>query len=176
MGNDNDRYELGVHYDQLKCSKWIWSIEMPKLHTSSVQTLIWITGNVQVSSKYLGGHNDVATTPQTTEETRATWKSWAATCQRSGTPTVVQICHAGRQSPLGAGSRGLFSKTVAPSAVAMNFGSSLIERAAVALLFGTPRELTIDEISGPGGIIDEFVAAAKQSFEAGFKGVELHGA
>ncbi|KAM0154765.1 hypothetical protein ACHAQE_005508 [Botrytis cinerea] len=135
-----------------------------------------MTGNVQVSSKYLGGHNDVATTPQTTEETRATWKSWAATCQRSGTPTVVQICHAGRQSPLGAGNRGLFSKTVAPSAVAMNFGSSLIERAAVALLFGTPRELTVDEISGPGGIIDEFVAAAKQSFEAGFKGVELHGA
>ncbi|KAF7928933.1 uncharacterized protein EAE97_009775 [Botrytis byssoidea] len=135
-----------------------------------------MTGNIQVSSKYLGGHKDVVSTPRPTEETKAMWKSWAATSQRSGTPTIVQICHAGRQSPLGAGDRSLFSKTVAPSAVAINFGSSFIERTVAALMFGTPRELTIDEISGPGGIIDEFVLAAKQSFEAGFKGVELHGA
>ena len=36
--------------------------------------------------------------------------------------------------------------------------------------------MTIEEISGEGGVVDQFVAAAKQSFEAGFKGVELHGA
>ncbi|KAI9643496.1 hypothetical protein NHQ30_008115 [Ciborinia camelliae] len=135
-----------------------------------------LTGNVQVSSKYLGGHKDVANTPHPAESTKAIWKSWAATCQRSGTPTIVQICHAGRQSPLKAGNRGFFEKTIAPSAVPLKFGNSFIERAAAAFMFGTPRELTVDEISGPGGIIDEFVACAKQSFDAGFKGVELHGA
>ncbi|ESZ96170.1 hypothetical protein SBOR_3445 [Sclerotinia borealis F-4128] len=135
-----------------------------------------LTGNVQVSSKYLGNNKDVASSPQPTESTKAVWKSWAATCQRSGTPTVVQICHPGRQSPPMAGKRGFFDKTVAPSAVPLNFGNSLIERAVVALMFGTPRELTTDEISGPGGIIDEFVTAAKQSFEAGFKGIQVHGA
>lgn len=75
-----------------------------------------------------------------------------------------------------AGNRGIFEKLIAPSAVPLKLGNSFIERAAAAFVFGTPRELTSDEISGPGGIIDEFVACAKQSFEAGFKGVELHGA
>ncbi|KAA8566426.1 hypothetical protein EYC84_008991 [Monilinia fructicola] len=70
----------------------------------------------------------------------------------------------------------IFEKLIAPSAVPLKLGNSFIERAAAAFVFGTPRELTSDEISGPGGIIDEFVACAKQSFEAGFKGVELHGA
>ncbi|KAB8293091.1 hypothetical protein EYC80_007450 [Monilinia laxa] len=135
-----------------------------------------LTGNVQVSSKYLGGPNDIANTSQPTESTKAIWKSWAATCQRSGIPTIVQICHAGRQSPLMAGNRGFFEKLIAPSAVPLKLGNSFIERAAAAFVFGTPRELNSDEISGPGGIIDEFVACATQSFEAGFKGVELHGA
>lgn len=58
----------------------------------------------------------------------------------------------------------------------LNFGDNLIAKTAVSLIFGTPREMTIEEISGGDGVIDQFVAAAKQSFEAGFKGVELHGA
>ncbi|APA14224.1 hypothetical protein sscle_12g089940 [Sclerotinia sclerotiorum 1980 UF-70] len=135
-----------------------------------------ITGNVQVSTKYLGNDKDVAHNSNPTEATKAIWKSWAATCQRSGTPTIVQICHPGRQSPLMAGDRGFFEKTVAPSAVPLRLGKSLIERAASKLIFGTPRELTINDITGPGGIIDEFVVGAKQCYEAGFKGVEIHGA
>jgi 2,4-dienoyl-CoA reductase-like NADH-dependent reductase (Old Yellow Enzyme family) len=43
-------------------------------------------------------------------------------------------------------------------------------------MFGTPRELTIDEISGKDGVIDQFVSGAVQCYQAGFKGVELHGA
>lgn len=56
------------------------------------------------------------------------------------------------------------------------FGPSYIEQFAVSLVFGTPRELTTEEISGDGGIIDQFVAAAKQAYDASFKGVQLHGA
>ncbi|QSZ32020.1 hypothetical protein DSL72_001589 [Monilinia vaccinii-corymbosi] len=83
-----------------------------------------------------------------------------------------------RRPSIPAGNRGFLDKTVVPSAVPLKFGKSLIERAAAALMFGTPRELAIDEISGTDGIIDEFVACAKQSFEAGFEGVdhELHDA
>ncbi|OCT45019.1 NADPH dehydrogenase [Cladophialophora carrionii] len=110
------------------------------------------------------------------EAVQEAWKDWAKACQRHGTPAIVQLCHPGRQSPLGAGNRSFFAKTVAPSAVKMDFGPSLIERLAVSLIFGTPRELTAQEIIGEGGIVDQFVAAARQSFEAGFKGVQLHGA
>jgi len=136
-----------------------------------------ITGNVQVSDTYLGGPSDVSILSQTSKapspETKEAWKTWAATCQRSGTPTVVQLCHPGRQSPAGLGNRSFFSKTIAPSAVKMNFGPSLIEKLAVSILFGTPREMTVEEING---VVDQFVEAAKQVYEAGFKGVELHGA
>lgn len=109
-------------------------------------------------------------------ETKEAWKTWAATCQRSGTPTIVQLCHPGRQSPAGISNRSFFAKTVAPSPVALNFGPSILERLVTSLLFGTPHEMTVEEISGEGGVVDQFVEAARQSFEAGFKGIELHGA
>jgi len=137
-------------------------------------------GNVQVSDVYLGGPNDVAisskSSSQSSTAVQEAWKKWATACQRRGTPTIVQLCHPGRQSPSGAGNRSFFTKTIAPSAVKMVFGPSLIERLAVWIVFGTPREMTVEEISGNGGVIDQFVVAAMQSFEAGFKGVELHGA
>ena len=101
------------------------------------------------------------------------WTEWASTCQENGTPTVVQLNHPGRQSPLGAGQRGFFTKNLAPSAVKLNFGSSLFAGVASSLLFGTPKAMTEDDISL---VIDQFVAGAKLSFQAGFKGVELHGA
>lgn len=167
----NAFYLVGVGGSQSYPAPKSQSLRAPPL-----QILTRQPGNVQVSSRYLGSRKDVSNIPSPTESTKAIWKSWAATCQRSGTPTIVQICHAGRQSPFMAGNRGFFDKNIAPSAVPLRFGDSFIERAAAAFMFGTPRELTADEISGPGGIIDEFVGAAKQTFEAGFKGVELHGA
>lgn len=141
----------------------------------------YVVGNVQVSDVYLGSPGDVAILSKVSAHrpsiaTQDQWKSWAATCQRSETPTVVQLCHPGRQSPVGAGNRGFFAKTVAPSAVQLNFGNNLIAKAAVSIIFGTPREMTVEDISGEGGVVDQFVAAAKQCFDAGFKGVELHGA
>ncbi|KAL5325794.1 hypothetical protein ACEPPN_006927 [Leptodophora sp. 'Broadleaf-Isolate-01'] len=134
-----------------------------------------ITGNVQVSEQFHGSPADVGTSVRgQSEEQKAQWKNWAAVCQRSGVPTVIQLCHPGRQSPYGAGLSGFFQKTVAPSPVKLNLGDSLIARAAVSLLFGSPRALTSDEIAGPEGIIAQFVESSKQCYEAGFKGVELH--
>lgn len=135
---------------------------------------------MQVCDTYLGSPADVAilshASKAPSDESKEFWSKWATTCQRSGTPTIVQLCHPGRQSPPASGKRSFFAKTVAPSAVKMIFGPSLIEKLAVTLMFGTPREMTTDEISGEGGVVDQFVAAAKQSFDAGFKGIQLHGA
>lgn len=132
-----------------------------------------LTGNVQVSEKYLGGPMDVLSSSSSSSDVQKLWKEWASACQENGTPTVVQLNHPGRQSPLGAGKRGFFTKNLAPSAVKLNFGSSLLAGVVSSLIFGAPKAMTEDDISLA---IDQFVAGARQSFEAGFKGVELHGA
>ncbi|OBT67038.1 hypothetical protein VE03_04429 [Pseudogymnoascus sp. 23342-1-I1] len=139
-----------------------------------------LTGNVMVSDTHMGNVKDVAISSnavvQASKDLQESWKNWADTCQRHGTPTVVQLCHPGRQSPPGAGSRGFFEKTVAPSAIKLDFGPRIIDKLAVSIAFGTPREMTVDEISGDGGLVDQFVAAAKQCFDSGFKGIQLHAA
>jgi 2,4-dienoyl-CoA reductase-like NADH-dependent reductase (Old Yellow Enzyme family) len=138
-----------------------------------IARLIIYLGNVQVSETYLGGPLDVLSSKAASSDVQRIWKEWASTCQENGTPAVVQLNHPGRQSPLGAGQRGFFTKTLAPSAVKLNFGNSILAGVASSLLFGTPKAMTEEDISL---VIDQFVAGAKQSFQAGFKGVELHGA
>jgi len=138
-----------------------------------------LTGNVMVSQTYNSSPADLVVPSPSAPDyaaVQAAWKTWAATCQRAGTPTIVQLCHPGRQSPIGTGNRSIFSKAVAPSPVKLDLGPSFIAQIASSIVFGTPRELTTEEISGPDGITDQFVAGAKQAFDAGFKGVELHAA
>jgi len=147
-------------------------------------------GNVQVDITYLGGPFDLAapapsSTTTTTkngegrgggdfdEKTLALWRKYADACQKHGTPAIVQICHPGRQSPLGAGKRGFFAKTIAPSAVPLDIGRGLLARSLRALLFGTPREMTVPEIEA---VVRQFVDAARLMAESGFAGIELHGA
>lgn len=101
------------------------------------------------------------------------WTSWAEACRRHDTPTIVQLNHPGRQTPLGAGSRGYLEKSVAPSAIPLDFGSSLIQRLASALVFGTPKEMTKEDISH---VIQRFADSALLASRAGFNGVEIHAA
>ncbi|KAF2970987.1 hypothetical protein GQX73_g2546 [Xylaria multiplex] len=133
-----------------------------------------ITGNVQVDMKYLGSPGDVALDANVdSKQALQKWTSWASTCQRHGTPTVVQINHPGRQSPTGAGNRGLFEKNIAPSAIALNFGPGFIPRLINSLVFGTPKAMSIGDIHD---VIDRFVRTARLAAEAGFSGVEIHAA
>ena len=136
-----------------------------------------VTGNVQVSQKFLGAPEDVSI-PKPSEGSvhKEAWRQFARSIQQSGTPGIVQLNHPGRQAPGGAGSAAFSEKRVAPSAVPLNLGAGLLAKAVAALMFGTPRPLTIDEIRAPNGIIAEFVAGATEAYEAGFKGVELHAA
>jgi len=122
---------------------------------------------------YLGSPGDVDAPANPSDAIKQMWKEWATSTQRFGTPALVQLCHPGRQSPSGAGSRSFFSKNIAPSPIKLNMGNSFIAKAAVTFLFGTPREMTHEDISL---VIDQFVGAAKQAHEAGFKGIQLHAA
>ncbi|CAJ0548424.1 Ff.00g020370.m01.CDS01 [Fusarium sp. VM40] len=133
-----------------------------------------ITGNVQVDPRHLGQARDIANN-DAIDRVRLlnSWKEWASASKSEGTPTVVQISHPGRQSPAGAGTRGFFEKTLAPSAVPLRLGKGLFSAVVSALLFGTPRAMTIAEILD---VQDRFVKTAVLAAEAGFDGIELHAA
>ncbi|KAJ5733451.1 hypothetical protein N7493_002237 [Penicillium malachiteum] len=134
-----------------------------------------LTGNVQVDVNHLGTPFDPALHSEYTGQTDlvAEWKAYADRCQKHGTPAIVQICHPGRQSFRGAGSRGIFGDTLAPSAVPMNLGDGLIERLLACLVWTTPREMSRADIEG---VIRQFVDTARLMADAGFSGVEIHGA
>jgi 2,4-dienoyl-CoA reductase-like NADH-dependent reductase (Old Yellow Enzyme family) len=122
----------------------------------------------------LGSPKDIAfnrTVPA--EKQLEAWKIWAKACNTSVSPTVVQINHPGRQCPVGAGNRGFFEKSIAPSAIPLNFGPGLLQRFFGAVLFGTPIAMTTADIQT---VIKEFTDTARLAYEAGFSGVELHAA
>jgi 2,4-dienoyl-CoA reductase-like NADH-dependent reductase (Old Yellow Enzyme family) len=73
----------------------------------------------------------------------------------------------------GAGRRGLFTQTMAPSAIPMNMGNGLLAKFVRWLAFGAPREMTVEDIKR---VVDLFVDTARLMADSGFAGVQLHGA
>ncbi|KAH6869318.1 NADH:flavin oxidoreductase/NADH oxidase [Thelonectria olida] len=133
-----------------------------------------LTGNVQVDPRYLGQPTDIAYNEAVGYDTMLeSWKKWAAACSYNTSRTVVQINHPGRQSPAGAGTRGFFAKSIAPSPVPLSLGKEFFPRLMSTLIFGTPREMTQQEIKEAVG---RFASTARLAAEAGFAGVELHAA
>lgn len=133
-----------------------------------------LTGNVQIDQRYFGAPHDLMIDPQLPEEkVLAAYKELAVSCNGNGTPTIVQLNHPGRQSPLGAGKRGYFEKSIAPSAVPMDLGASAMQRFLSSLVFGTPREMTQQDIDD---VVARFVYSAKIAEKAGFVGVQIHAA
>lgn len=127
-----------------------------------------------VDRRHLGSKGDVAYNEAVPyDEQLAAWTRWAEACNRNGTPTIVQINHPGRQSTPGAGTRGLFAKTVSSSATPLRPGKGLLPSIIGALMFGTPREMTTQDIRE---LVDGFARTAKLSAEAGFAGAEIHAA
>jgi len=135
-------------------------------------------GNVQVDINHLGSPLDPAPpSTYTTKEQNATlvqsWAKYAEACQQHGTPAIVQLCHPGRQSFRGAGKRGLFASTIAPSAIPLRIGEGWVECVMSRIAFPAPREMKRGDVEG---VIRQFVDAARLMADAGFSGVELHGA
>jgi 2,4-dienoyl-CoA reductase-like NADH-dependent reductase (Old Yellow Enzyme family) len=115
-----------------------------------------ITGNVMVDPAALGEPRNVALTPDAD-----VYRPWASSVAGTGTQLWVQLNHPGRQSP-----RYLSRQPVAPSAVP--FGDRGVRTA-----FAAPRALSGEEIEA---IIERFGVAARTFVEAGFAGVQIHGA
>ena len=116
-----------------------------------------ITGNVMVDFR---AKNEPGVVVIETERDLEPLKQWAAIGKKHGMVQLVQLSHPGRQCP-----KGLNKETVAPSAVPFS--------PALAMSFGTPRELREDEILD---IIQRFATSAAICEKAGFEGVQLHGA
>lgn len=116
-----------------------------------------VTGNVMVDRNHLGEPGNVALDEQSDLEA---FKAWAAAGTEHGNELWVQLNHPGKQTP-----NFITKVPVAPSAISLTGG---LEKG-----FNTPRALTGEEVEG---VIQKFATAARLCKEAGFTGVQIHGA
>ncbi|KZB87566.1 alkene reductase [Amycolatopsis regifaucium] len=101
-----------------------------------------------------------------TEQQVAAWRAVTEAVHEKGGRIFAQLWHAGRVSH-----PDVMGRTpVAPSAV-RQAGRIFVADSWVDTV--EPRELREDEI---GGVVQDFATAARRAVEAGFDGVELHGA
>ncbi|CAF1240284.1 unnamed protein product [Rotaria sordida] len=129
---------------------------------------LMLTGNVQVDERYPGLMTDMMI-PSKDKLDINKWKQYANICQSHGTPTIVQINHAGRQSPLG--KRSFREPPIAPSPIPLSIGDNIFARTLQYLVIGTPIEMTRAQIDEA---VEKFVEATEFMAKAGFAGVELH--
>ena len=120
-------------------------------------TGLLITGNIMVDRRALGEPGNVVIEDDRDLELL---KAMAEGVARHGSRLWAQINHPGKQSP-----KGLNRENVSPSAIP--FGKQM------QAFFNTPRELTEVEILD---IIARFGRAAGVVKQAGFHGVQIHGA
>ncbi|MDG2947965.1 NADH:flavin oxidoreductase/NADH oxidase family protein [Bisgaard Taxon 10/6] len=117
---------------------------------------VLVTGNVMVAENGKGSINDVVLTD---ERSLPILQQWAKAGTQNDTLLIMQINHAGKQSP-----KVLSPTPVAPSAVALQGMDSFIN---------PPRALTELEIDT---LIEQFATTAKIAEKAGFSGVQIHAA
>lgn len=118
---------------------------------------LMFTGNVMIDRRALGEPGNVVIEDGAD---MAILQQWARAATDAGVALWVQLNHPGKQSP-----KGLNAGNIAPSAVPF--------RKDMAAFFDTPREATVDEIDD---IIRRFGESAAICKEAGFAGVQIHGA
>jgi 2,4-dienoyl-CoA reductase-like NADH-dependent reductase (Old Yellow Enzyme family) len=113
-----------------------------------------VTGNVMVDRRALGEPRNVVLESGDGQDRIA---AWARAGTADGTHLWMQLNHPGRQVP-----RTLAAEPVGPSAVRVNLPG-----------FGTPRALTVAEIEN---LITRFGRSAALAKQAGFTGIQIHGA
>ncbi|KAG9126424.1 hypothetical protein FRC07_003484 [Ceratobasidium sp. 392] len=132
-----------------------------------------ITGNVQVSSSHLTLGRDITLPKNPTERDRL--RSWARSMiSNSGDSKpigIMQLSHAGRQSPRVIGGRRPWVPPLAASANPMTPSESVIARLVFSLLFQQPRAMSAQDIDS---VVAAFLEGAKTAFQAGFDGIQLH--
>ena len=116
-----------------------------------------MTGNVMVDRTALGEPKNVVLDEQSD---LTLFTEWANAGKQNDSHIWMQLNHPGKQIP-----KFLCADPVAPSAISLGRG---LEKS-----FNTPRSLTDNEIHE---IINKFVTSAKLAKQAGFTGVQIHGA
>ncbi len=116
-----------------------------------------ITGNIMVDRTALGEPKNVVLDEQSD---LAEFKRWAEAGTRHGTQLWPQLNHPGKQIP-----SFICEEPVAPSAISLGRG---LEKG-----FNTPRALEDAEILD---IINKYATSARLAKQAGFTGVQIHGA
>jgi 2,4-dienoyl-CoA reductase-like NADH-dependent reductase (Old Yellow Enzyme family) len=148
-----------------------------------------ITGNVQVSKSHLTLGRDNVIPSVITEEGLQAYRNLATAISNdarspdklqqgtSETLVVMQLSHAGRQSPNFLGGRWPFVAPLAPSAVPFGTNRNRAENVATRVLnrvlFQTPRAMSVSDIDQ---VVDAFVRGARMAAATGFHGVQLHAA
>lgn len=118
-----------------------------------------LSGNIQVDRDHLERPGNVVIHGQPSAELSAKLASWAKAATRNGNHFWAQLSHGGRQTQA-----AVNPHPKAPSAVKLGLPGGQ---------FGEPVALTIEEIHD---IRDQFAIAAKAVKDAGFTGVQVHGA
>ncbi len=114
-----------------------------------------ITGNVMVDARARGEWGNVVVE---NGQHITFLRRWASAAKEQGARVYAQVNHPGRQAP-----RGLNREVVGPSAIGVKAGG----------MFSRPRMLRGDEIKD---IIARYARTACLLREAGFDGVQVHGA
>lgn len=144
-----------------------------------------VTGNVQVSRTHLTLGRDVSLPSILSDKNLQPFQRLAqvihgeerGSAAASSRPlAIMQLSHAGRQSPNFIGGRLLFAKPSAPSAITMGTGKQgqgIVSAIVQSLLFRKPRAMSLADIDD---VVNSFVRGAKLAATAGFDGIQLHAA
>lgn len=116
-----------------------------------------VTGNVMIHARAVGEPGNVVIEDVTH---LVELQSWAKAATANNTQCWVQLNHPGKQAP-----KGLNRETVSPSAVPF--------RSDLKAFFATPRALEDSEVRA---LVQRFGVAAGLVKQAGFSGVQIHGA
>lgn len=146
-----------------------------------------ITGNVQVSRDHLTLGKDMVIPETITSDTLHSYKTLACAMRPVSernlsenrddvsmprTLVIMQVSHAGRQSPFLIGGRSLFVPPLAPSASGLGRNASnWFARLMYRIIFPTPRAMSMQDIDN---VVNRFVLSANLAHDAGFDGIELH--
>lgn len=117
-----------------------------------------LTGNVMIDRRAMTGPGGVALE---NEQHLASFREWADVARAKGVHFWVQLSHPGRQTMANLGQQAL-----APSAIALDVGS-------FSKMFAKPKAMTEDDIQD---VIKRFATSARLAVQAGFTGVQIHGA